>query len=58
MRVIIKNTKDLGTIRGLFAFLVFLVDAFHADTDQSHDRQQDGDGDDNAHAHDGRGDFL
>ena len=32
-------------------FLVFLVDAFHADTDQNHDQQQDGHGDDNAHAH-------
>ena len=44
--------------RGLFAYSSFLVDAFHADTDQNHDRQQDGDGDDNAHAHDGGGDFL
>ena len=42
MRVIIKNTKDLGTIRGLFSFLVFLVDAFHAHTDQNHDQQQNG----------------
>ena len=54
----LKHKIPRTEVRGIFASLIFLVNAFHADTDQNHDRQQDGDVDDNAHAHDGGDDFL
>ena len=54
----IKYERPRNNPRSFLCSLCFLVDAFYADADQNHDRQQVGDGDDNAHAHDGGGDFL